>query len=148
MTWRPGPRLTPPPPPHDAEPPAWGQPGGDCSIVTPMQTPVVARGGRRSLLPSLLPPCLLGPGVAVVCWLLLLLVKGTVVLIAYALGIAMIAVPLLLTRRLLTGQPGDERRRRMVPVATVVLLGAVLCVAAHLVDDHGWLLVVIPVAAV
>jgi hypothetical protein len=112
-----------------------------------MRTPAVARG-RRSLLPSLLATCLLGAGVAVVCWLLLLLVKGTVVLIAYALGIAMIAVPLLLTRRLLTGQPGAERRRRAATVATVVALGAVLCVAAHLVDEHGWLLVVIPVAAV
>jgi hypothetical protein len=49
---------------------------------------------------------------------------------------------------LLTGQPGAERRRRAATVATVVGLGAVLCVAAHLVDEHGWLLVVIPVAAV
>src|SRR3954470_10145814 len=113
-----------------------------------MRTPVVPRSGRRSLLPSLLATCLLGAGVAVVCWLLLLLVKGTVVLLAYALGIAMIAVPLLLTRRLLTGQPASERRRRAVTVATVVGLGAVLCVAAHLVDEHGWLLVVIPVSPV
>jgi hypothetical protein len=113
--------------------------------VTSMRTPAV---GRRSLLPSLLATCALGAAVAVVGWLLLLLVKGTVVLIAYALGIAMIAVPLLLTRRLLAGQPGDERRRRAVTIATVVVLGAALCLSAHLVDEHGWLLVVLPVAAV
>jgi phosphatidylserine synthase len=116
--------------------------------VTPRQSSVVARSGRRSVVPSLLATCLLGAAVAVVGWLLLLLVKGTVVLIAYALGIAMIVLPLLLARRMLAGQPGDERRRRAVPIATVVVLGAVLCFAAHLVDDHGWLLVVIPVAAV
>jgi MFS family permease len=120
----------------------------DASIVTRMQSPAVARSGRRSLLPSLLATCLLGAAVAVVGWLLLLLLKGTVVLVAYALGIAMIAVPLLLTRRLLARQPAGERRRRAATVATVVGLGAVLCVAAHLVDEHGWLLVVIPVAAV
>jgi phosphatidylserine synthase len=113
-----------------------------------MRTPVVPRSGRRSLLPSLLATCLLGAGVAVVGWLLLLMLKGTVVLVAYALGIAMIAVPLLLARRLLTRQPSNERRERAVTIAAVVALGAVLCVVAHLVAQHGWLLIVIPAAAV
>jgi hypothetical protein len=80
--------------------------------------------------------------------LLLLLLKGTVVLLAYAVGIAMIAVPLLLSRRLLRGRSGPDRRERLVTIATVVAVGAVLCVTANLVDDHGWLLIVLPVAAI
>ena len=100
------------------------------------------------MLAPLLATVLLGAAVGLVGWLLLLLVKGTVVLVAYAVGIAMIVVPLLLTRRLLTRGPGSERRERAVTIGTVVLLGAVLCVAAHLVNQHGWLLVVIPAAAV
>jgi hypothetical protein len=99
-------------------------------------------------MPALLATCLLAAGVAVVAWLLLLLVKGTVVLLAYALGIAMIVVPLLLARRLLTGRPGPDRRERLVTLGTVVGVGAVLCVCAHLVGDHGWLLIVLPVAAI
>jgi amino acid transporter len=103
---------------------------------------------RRSVLPALLAACLIGAAVALVGWLLLLFVKGAVVVIAYALGIAMVVLPLLLARRLLTGHPRPEKRERLVTIATVVLLGAVLCVAAHLVADHGWLLIVLPVAAV
>jgi phosphatidylserine synthase len=100
------------------------------------------------VLPALLLTCLVGAAVAVVGWLLLLFVKGTVVVIAYALGIAMVVLPLLLARRLLKGRARPEKRERLATIATVVLLGAVLCVAAHLVADHGWLLIVIPVAAV
>ena len=113
-----------------------------------MQTPSASRRGGRSVLAPLLATVLLGAAVGLVGWLLLLLIKGTVVLVAYAVGIAMIVVPLLLARRLLTSGPGSERRERAVTIGTVVLLGAVLCVAAHLVGQHGWLLVVIPVAAV
>ena len=113
-----------------------------------MQPRADTRPRRRSVLPALLLTCLVGAAVALVGWLLLLFVKGTVVVIAYALGIAMIVVPLLLTRRLLRGHPGPEKRERLVTIATVVLLGAVLCVVAHLVGDHGWLLIVIPVVAV
>jgi uncharacterized membrane protein HdeD (DUF308 family) len=103
---------------------------------------------RRALGPALLATCLLAAAVAVVGWLLLLLLKGTVVLVAYALGIAMIAVPLLLARRLLTGRPREEKRERALTLATVVALGAALCVTAHLVGEHGWLLIVLPVAAI
>jgi phosphatidylserine synthase len=103
---------------------------------------------RRALAPSLLATCVVAAGVAVVGWLLLLLLKGTVVLLAYALGIAMIAVPLLLARRLLTGRPRDEKRERIVTLGTVVAVGVVLCVTAHLVGEHGWLLIVLPVAAI
>jgi len=103
---------------------------------------------RRALAPSLLATCLVAAGGAGVGWLLLLLLKGTVVLLAYALGIAMIAVPLLLARRLLTGRPRDEKRERIVTLGTVVAVGVVLCVTGHLVGEHGWLLVVLPVAAI
>jgi hypothetical protein len=103
---------------------------------------------RRALVPSLLATCVVAAGVAAVGWLLLLLLKGTVVLVAYALGIAMIAVPLLLARRLLSGRPRDEKRERVATLVTVVVIGAVLCVTAHLVADHGWLLIVLPVAAI
>jgi O-antigen/teichoic acid export membrane protein len=112
-----------------------------------MRTPA-AGTGRRRLLASLLATCALVAGVAVVGWLLLLLLRGTVVLVAYALGIAMIAVPLLLARRVLTGHPRREQRRRRATIGTVVVIGAVLCALAHLVDEHGWTLVVIPAAAV
>jgi hypothetical protein len=112
------------------------------------RTPVVQPKRRRALAPSLLATCLVAAGVAVVGWLLLLLLKGTVVLLAYAVGIAMIAVPLLLSGRLLRGRSGPDRRERLVTIATVVAVGAVLCVTANLVDDHGWLLVVLPVAAI
>jgi len=112
------------------------------------RTPAVQPRRRRALAPSLLGTCLVAAGVAVVGWLLLLLLKGTVVLLAYAVGIAMIAVPLLLSRRLLRGRSGPDRRERLATILTVVAVGAVLCVTASLVDDHGWLLIVLPVAAI
>jgi hypothetical protein len=112
------------------------------------RTPAVQPRHRRALAPSLLATCLVAAGVAVVGWLLLLLLKGTVVLLAYAVGIAMIAVPLLLSRRLLRGRSGPDRRERLATILTVVAVGAVLCVTANLVDDHGWLLIVLPVAAI
>jgi hypothetical protein len=111
------------------------------------RTPAVQPRRRRALA-SLLATCLVAAGVAVVGWLLLLLLKGTVVLLAYAVGIALIAVPLLLSRRLLRGRSGPDRRERLVTIATVVVVGAVLCLTANLVADHGWLLIVLPVAAI
>jgi hypothetical protein len=86
--------------------------------------------------------------VAIAGWLLLLFVKGTVVLISYALGIALVVVPLLLAHRVVAGQTGSERWRRIGTVAQVVALGAALCVIAHLVGDHGWLLIAVPAAVV
>jgi uncharacterized membrane protein len=112
------------------------------------RTPAVQPRRRRALASSLLATCLVAAGVAVVGWLLLLLLKGTVVLLAYAVGIALIAVPLLLSRRLLRGRSGPDRRERLVTIATVVVVGAVLCLTANLVADHGWLLIVLPVAAI
>jgi hypothetical protein len=117
-------------------------------LVTASQSPVRPPRRRRALAPSLLATCLVAAGVAVVGWLLLLLLKGTVVLVAYALGIAMIAVPLLLARRLLAGRAGPDRRERLVTILTAVAVGVALCVAASLVSAHGWLLIVLPVAVI
>ena len=91
---------------------------------------------------------LLTAAVAIAGWLLLLFVKGTVVLISYALGIALVVVPLLLAHRIVAGHTGSERWRRIGTVAQVVALGAALCVIAHLVGDHGWLLIAVPAAVV
>jgi hypothetical protein len=103
---------------------------------------------RRPLLSSLVLGAVVVGAVALVGWLLLLFVKGTVVLISYALGIALVVLPLLLAHRLLKGHTGSERWRRVGSIATAVGLGAALIVIAHLVGQHGWLLVVVPVAVV
>jgi hypothetical protein len=103
---------------------------------------------NRSLLASLLLAAGLVAAVGLVGWLLLLFVKGAVVLISWALGIALVVVPLLLAPRLLGGHTGRERRDRLATIAQVVLLGAVLCVLAYFVGAHGWLLIAVPAAAV
>jgi hypothetical protein len=113
--------------------------------------PVMAtsvRAGRRPLLRSLVLGAVLIAAVALVGWILLLLVKGTVVLVSYAVGIALIVLPLLLARRLVAGHTGSERRQRLGTIAQVVALGVALCVIAHLLGQHGWLLVAVPAAAV
>jgi len=71
-----------------------------------------------------------------------------VVLISYALGAALVAVPLLLAHRLVAGQVGHERRHRILTIAQVVGLGAALIVIAFFVGQHGWLLIAIPAAVV
>jgi hypothetical protein len=111
-----------------------------------MAAPVPARS--RALLPSLVVGAAVVGVVALAGWLLLLFVKGTVVLISYALGIALIALPLLLAYRLLKGHTGAERRQRIMAIAQAVGLGVALCVIAHLVGEHGWLLIAIPAAVV
>lgn len=111
-----------------------------------MSTPVRRR--RGALLPSLLAGAVLAAAVAVVGWLLLLFVKGAVVVVGYALGAALVLVPLLVARRVLAGTAGRERWRRIGTIAEVVVLGAVLVVVAHLLGQHGWLLVALPAAAV
>jgi phosphatidylserine synthase len=103
---------------------------------------------RRPLLPSLLLGAGVVAAVAIVGWLLLLFVKGTVVLVSYVLGIALIVLPLLLARRIVAGSIGSERRRRVGTIGQVVALGVALCVLAHLVGQHGWLLIVVPAAVV
>ena len=117
-------------------------------LVPASPSPVRPPRSRRALAPSLVATCLVAAGVGIVGWLLLELLKGTVVVVAYALGIAMVVVPLLLSRRLLAGRVGPERRERLVTILTVVGVGIALCVAAGLVSDHGWLLIVLPVAVI
>jgi hypothetical protein len=110
-----------------------------------MTAPV--RAGRP-LLPALLLGGVLVAAVGAAGWLLLLFVKGTVVLVSYALGIALVALPLLLARRLVRGSTGARRRQRVATIAQVVAVGVVLCVLAYFVGRHGWLLIAVPAAAV
>jgi hypothetical protein len=111
-----------------------------------MATPV--RAHHRSLLRSLILGAVLVGAVALAGWLLLLFVKGTVVLISYALGAALIVLPLLLAPRLIKGHAGQERRQRLGTIAQAVAIGVALIVIASLVGQHGWLLVAIPAAVV
>jgi cytochrome c biogenesis protein CcdA len=85
--------------------------------------------------------------VALAAWLLLLLVKGVVVLAMYALGALLVVVPLLTARRLVGRRTGSERWRRIGAIAAAVAVGVLLCVVAHLVSRHGWLLVALPLGA-
>ena len=103
---------------------------------------------HRPLLLSLVLGAGLVAAVAIAGWLLLLFLKGTVVLVTYALGIALVVLPLLVAHRLVTGHTGAERRQRIVTIAQVVALGVVLCVLAYFVGRHGWLLVAVPAAAI
>jgi hypothetical protein len=102
----------------------------------------------RPLLASLLVGAGIVAAVGLVGWLLLLFVKGTVVLISWALGVALVVLPLLLARRILGGQTGVERRRRLWTIAQAVVLGVALCAIAYFVGDHGWLLIAVPAAVV
>jgi hypothetical protein len=106
------------------------------------------RAHHRSLLASLILGAAVVGAVALAGWLLLLFVKGTVVLVSYALGAALVAVPLLLAHRLVAGHTGPERRQRIGTIAQAVGLGAALIVIAYFVGQHGWLLIAIPAAVV
>jgi hypothetical protein len=108
----------------------------------------LVRAHHRPLLPSLVLGALAVGVVALAGWLMLLFIKGTVVLISYALGAALVVVPLLVAPRVLAGSRGRERWQRVATIAEVVACGAALCVVAHLLGRHGWLLVVLPAAAV
>jgi VIT1/CCC1 family predicted Fe2+/Mn2+ transporter len=111
-----------------------------------MSTAVRARRGPR--LTSLLVGAALVAAVALAGWLMLLFIKGTVVLISYAIGVALIVLPLLLVRRVVGGHTGVERRQRLGTVAQAVGLGVALCVVAYFVGQHGWLLIAVPAAVV
>jgi hypothetical protein len=102
----------------------------------------------RALLPSLVVGAAVVGVVALAGWLLLLFVKGTVVLVSYGVGIALIVLPLLLAHRLVAGHTGAERRQRIGAIAQAVGLGVALCVIAYFVGRHGWLLIAIPAAVV
>ena len=102
----------------------------------------------RPLPASLVLGAALVAAVGVAGWLLLLLVKGTVVVVGWALGLALIAVPLLLAPRIVGGHTGVERRQRLWTIAQAVAIGVALCAVAFFVADHGWLLIVVPAAVV
>src|SRR4051812_15076195 len=97
-----------------------------------------ARAGRRPLLPALILGAAVVAAVALAGWLLLLFVKGTVVLVSYAIGLALIVVPLLLAHRLVAGHTGAQRRQRIATIGQAVAIGVVLCVIAYFVGRHGW----------
>jgi hypothetical protein len=103
---------------------------------------------HRSRLTALIIGAALVAAVALAGWLMLLFIKGTVVLISYAIGIALIVLPLLLVRRVVAGHTGAERRQRLGTVAQAVALGIALCVVAYFVGEHGWLLIAVPAAVV
>lgn len=111
-----------------------------------MATPAPPRS--RALLPSLVVGAAIVGIVALAGWLLLLFVKGTVVLVSYGIGIALIVLPLLLAHRLVAGHTGTERRQRIGAIAQAVGLGVALCVIAYFVGRHGWLLIAVPAAVV
>ncbi|WP_448627482.1 hypothetical protein [Geodermatophilus sp. URMC 64] len=110
-------------------------------MTTPVRT-------SRPLLSSLVVGAAVVAAVGIVGWLLLLFVKGTVVLISWALGIALVVLPLLLARRVVSGHSGVERRRRLWTIAQAVAIGVALCAIAYFVGDHGWLLIAVPAAVV
>jgi hypothetical protein len=98
----------------------------------------------RSIASSIALPVLAVAAAALVGWLLLLLVKGIVVVLCYAVGAALVAVPILMSRRLLAGRRGSERWHRVRDLATAVLIGAALIVTGYYVARHGWLLIAVP----
>jgi hypothetical protein len=104
-----------------------------------------ARGSRVN---GFLVAVVLAVVVAVIGWLALLFVKAVVVLVAYALGVLLVVVPLLTAKRLIGDRTGKARRERIVAIGSAVLLGVGLCVIAHLVSRHGWLLIAVPAAVV
>lgn len=111
-------------------------------------TTVVEDRRDGSVVRQLVLPVVFVAAAALVGWLLLLLIKGIVVVVTYALGGALIVVPLVMARRLVGDRTGRERWRRVSTIAATVLLGVALLAVAHLLSLHGWLLIVIPAALV
>lgn len=103
---------------------------------------------HRSLLGSLVVPVLLVAVAILVGWGLLTFAKAVVVTITYAIGVAIVVVTLLLSRRLVGERTGRARWRRIGALALTVLLGVALLAVAHLVARHGWLLIAIPAVVV
>ena len=86
--------------------------------------------------------------VGLVGWLLLISIKWLIVTIMFALGIALIVVPIVGWRRFLGTQAGPDRRHRSGQLVTAIALGAALVVLAFVVSRHGWLLIVVPVLVI
>lgn len=102
----------------------------------------------RSVLGSLIGPVVLVAVAGLLGWILLTLAKTVIVALLYALGAALIVVPLLRARSLVDGRDGRERWRRIGTIVMVVAVGIAVILIAHLVSRHGWLLIVIPAGVV
>jgi hypothetical protein len=102
----------------------------------------------RSVAASIALPVVLVAVAALVGWLLLLLVKGIVVILCYAVGAALVVVPLLMARRLLAGHTGRDRWHRVGELLTAVAIGVALIAVGYFVGRHGWLLVVVPAGVI
>ncbi|MHB8452759.1 MAG: hypothetical protein ACYDAQ_20235 [Mycobacteriales bacterium] len=101
-----------------------------------------------SLWTELVVPIVLVAVAALVGWLLLELVKGVIVTVGYAVGAALIVVPLLVGRRALARVQRPERWHRLGVLVSVAAVGVGLVVAAHLLSRDGWLLIAIPAGLV
>ena len=101
-----------------------------------------------SLLGSLVVPIIVVAVVALLGWGLLALAKAVIVTVTYAVGIAMVVVPVVLFARLVRGRTGRARWRRVGSLLATVLLGVVLIGVAQQMSRHGWLLIAIPATVV
>jgi uncharacterized membrane protein len=105
-------------------------------------------GRERGVLARLLISVVIVAVVALIGFILLETVKFAIVITAYAVGAALIAVPLVLARGLV--RRGHDRRDRWGRIGIVTALvcgGIALILVAHFVAGHGWLLIVLPAAA-
>jgi peptidoglycan/LPS O-acetylase OafA/YrhL len=106
------------------------------------------RRGGSVLRPLLISVLLIGLA-ALVGWILLITVTFALVLACYAAGAALIVLPLLVAGRVVGGQRSSrERWGRIGVIAALVCGGIALIVVAHLIQQHKWLLIVLPAAAV
>ncbi len=97
---------------------------------------------------SLLVPVGLVALAGVVGWILLVTVKWLIVTLLFAIGIALIVVPIFAGARIVGPTVGEIRRRRIGQLITAGLLGVALIVLGVVVSRHGWLLIVVPAAIV
>ena len=106
------------------------------------------RDPQPSVFASLLGPVIFVAVAGIVGWILLYTIKWLVVVLLFAIGIALIVVPIAAGSRIVGPTVGAVRRHRIGQLATAVLLGFALIVLAIVVAHHGWLLIVVPVAIV
>jgi len=106
------------------------------------------RDPQPSVFASLLVPVTLVALAGVVGWILLVTVKWLIVTLLFAIGIALVIVPIAAGSRIVGPAVGEIRRRRIGQLVTAVLLGVAFIVLGVVVSHHGWLLIVVPAAVV